>query len=270
MLQVRGNIEPQNLIHNGRFYGNLDDWDGTASINRSIGYPRNGCAQIDAGESITQDVGLTADALYTLHYMYRLASGAALTAGYGSTTQAHTGEQQNVWHEARLEFALDASANDNVTFSAAGGTVYIDAVSLRIGAIPATRGEAAAVVHRRLGTLATEKGLDTCADQNGPNGDYTDAIDEALRATGACGNYGEPDITRVQTSEVNTLLDAIYAAMLQHLQSSYALDSGRSTWLGPRKEQSGDIVQNIAALIGGGGTGRGAQETLYRANGWNR
>lgn len=276
MLRPTGNIEPRNLIQNGRFYGNLDEWGGTATIDRSLGYPRNGCANLDDGGSITQDVGLSNDVLYSLHYFYRLTAGATLTAGYGSTTQELSGETVGVWHEGLLEFALDASENSTVSFAAAGGSIYVDAVTLRIGAIPTTRADIARVVSNRLGSLATDQSLERSSNQTGINGDYTDAIDEALRATGAIGNYGEPDVTKVGIDELNMIYDSTYAAMLQMLQSSYALSSGTQTWLGPRKETTGDIVENIGALLGGGSGssgagGRIAQEALHRdSSGWRR
>lgn len=279
MHRPTGNSELRNLVQNGRFYGNLDEWTGTATIDRSTGYPRNGCAKIEDGQSIAQDAGLSNDSLYSLHYFYRLAPGATLTAGYGSITQAHTGEQVGLWHEGLLQFAVDASASSNVSFSSSGGTAYADAVTLRIGAIPTTRCDIARVVANRLGTLATDQSLSICTSAKGVNGDYTDAIDEALRATGAVGNYGEPDVTKVCLDELNTVIDSAYAAMLQMLQGSYALSSGKQTWLGPRKETAGNTVEHISMLLGGsggrsgsggGGRGRGAQETLHRSNGWRR
>lgn len=281
MLLPTGNAEPQNLIQNGRFYGNLDEWSGTATIDRSIGYPRNGCAKLDSGESITQDVGLGANSLYSLYYFYRLTAGATLTASYDAVTQAHSGDAVGLWHEGLIEFALNESTNASVTFAASGGTAYVDAVVLRSGAIPTTRANIASVVANRLGTLATDQSLDACSNRDGVNGDYTHAIDEALRATGAIGNYGEPDVTRLGVDEINKVYDSAYAAMLQVLQSSYALVSGGRTSLGPRDEWAADVTKNISSLLGGGGgsgrrssggggIGRPAQETLRRDNGWRR
>ncbi len=264
-----------NLLRNGRFYGNLNEWSGTGSIARSLGYPRLGCAEIDDGESISQQVGLTEDALYTLHFFYRLGAGATLTAGYGASIVLTANGTESVWHEAELVFAPDASANDSVTFSAAGGTCYVDAVTLLVGGLPISRGELAGRVHARLGDLATDAGLNSSASASGDQGSYSAAIDEALRAVGAIGKFGEPDITELNAHGVNTLIDSAHMAMLGQLRAKYALET--DVTLGPHRESRSQIVKNISALMGGGadgksggGGGRVSMADLNRTGGWIR
>lgn len=246
-----------NLLLNGGFDGNLNEWDsGDGTIARSLGYPRLGCVQLTAGQSIGQEVGLSADALYTLYFFYRLGSGASLIAKYGSgITQTFTGTV-DPWQEGDLIFALDVGANDSVTFEASGGTVYVDSVALLLGGLPISRDEIATRLSRRLGALATDAGLSTTPAATGPQGDYSEAIDEALRAVGAINRYGDPDVTLVETNQVNDLIEAAQAAMLQVVRTSYALET--DVTLGPRRENRSQIAASIDAMLsGGGGSGGG-------------
>lgn len=267
-----------NLLDNGRFYGNLDEWtpSGAASINRALGYPRAGCVQLDAGASIAQQESASEDSLYTLHYFYRITSGAVLTASYGAFSNTHQTLTPNVWIEGFISFAPDTSLNESVTFAAATATAYIDAVSLLFGALPISRHELAQAAQTRLGALVREKGLLCAPSHLGPDGDYTAAIDEALRAVGAVGPYGEPDVTCVAAGDINNLIDATYGNMLQRLQSDYLLDTDVS--LGPRRENRSQIAQNLARMAGasgagggdGGGGGRIQVAQMSRSGGWER
>lgn len=239
-----------NLLDNGAFLGNLDEWTGTGSILRSDGYPRLGCVQLVVGQSIAQGEDVGSDQLCTLHYFYKLASGGTLTAGYGSVTQTHSGAPTNVWREGVLPFALDANASDNVAFSATGATAYVDTVTLLIGGLALSRGDVATRVARRLATLATDQSLTTVASAKGPEGDYSDAIDEALRQMGACTRYGDPDITRVEPGQVSSLIDAAVTAMLQQLRATYSLKADVA--LGPRRESLSQVAGSIDAMLGQG------------------
>lgn len=242
-----------NLLLNGGFDGNLNEWTG-GTIVRSLGYPRLGCAQLTAGQSIVQRVGTSEDTLYTIHFFFRLESGASLVVSYGSITQTFTGVV-DAWQEGDMIFALDAGANDNVSFAASGGTVYVDSVALLAGGLPISRDEIAVRLERRLGALATDAALSMTPAATGPQGDYSEAIDEALRAVGAINRYGDPDVTRVETAQVNDLIESAQAAMLQVVRASYALET--DVTLGPRREMRSQISASIDAMLGGGKSGGG-------------
>ncbi len=249
-----------NLLLNGGFDGNLNEWSGTGTIARSLGYPRLGCVELAAGQSISQQVGLSEDTLYTLHFFYYLESGAGLIAGYGSgVSQTFTGTV-GAWQEGDMIFALDAGANDSVTLEASGGTVYVDSTALMYGALPISRDEAGVRLERRLGALATDAALSLTPASSGPQGDYSEAIDEALRAIGAVNRWGDPDVTIVRSEQVNELLEGAQMAMLQRLRSSYALETDVS--LGPRKESRSQIAASIDAMLGGGGGGGGVNRRV--------
>lgn len=258
-----------NLLENGHFDGNLDEWAGTGSINRALGYPRLGCVQLDAGESLSQAESLSADVLYTLHYFYRLADGATLTVSYGDVEQTHSGAPSDAWREGVLVFALDADGTDSVTFAASGGVVYVDGVTLVWGALPLTRAAVAEQVADRLSELASDASLSSTATGDKPEGDYTAAIDEALRAVGAVDGYGSPDVTQVLLSKTNDLVESAQMAVLQRLRSRYALKTDVS--LGPRRESYSQIAKSIDEMLSGAGADRRVKmATMHRRNGWRR
>lgn len=253
-----------NLLLNGGFDGNLYGWTGTGVIARSLGYPRLGCVQLAAGQSMSQAVGAGANALYTLHFFYRLGAGASLTAGYGSVTQVFSGGVVDVWQEGVLAFALDVGANSNVTFTASGGTLYVDEVALLLGGLPIARAEIATRLAKRLGALATDAALSSVASASGPEGDYSEAIDEALRSVGALNLWGDPDVTLVRSEQVNDLLESAQTAMLQRLRSSYALET--DVTLGPRRESRSQIATSIDAMLGGGSGGGGGNRRVSQGS----
>lgn len=243
-----------NLLDNGGFHGNLDEWTGTGSILRSDGYPRYGCAQLDDGEYVEQDQDIGADQLHTLHYFYKISTGGTLTATYGSSlSQAHSGVTVEVWHEGALAFALDANGSDSVRFAASGATCYVDSVTLLVGGLSMTRATVATRVARKIAALATEQSLSTDASTDGPEGDYSDAIDDALRGLGCINVYGDPDVTAARSGQVSSLIDGAVAAMVEQLRVTYSLESDVS--LGPRRESRSQIAGMLGELQGGSGGG---------------
>lgn len=246
-----------NLVQNGGFDGNLDRWTGDGTIDRTLGYPRLGCAKLTAGQSIESEaVGLAQDQLYTLHYFYRLATGATLTVAYGSVSQQHTSTPLDAWREGVMQFALDAADSDGVSFAASGGTCYVDSVTLLVGGLAIDRATLVSMITARLRSLVTEAGLSGTASSSGPNGDYTTAIDEALRAVGAVNMHGDPDITQLQATQINDVVDSARVVVLQALRADYALKT--DVQLGPRRESRSQIAGSIDAMLGGGGSGGAA------------
>lgn len=245
------------LLINGGYDGNLDEWDGDGTISRSLGYPRWGCVALAAGQAIRQDVGVGADQLYTLHFFYRLASGATLTAGYGDVTQTFTGTPATTWREGVLYFALDEGddTSEEVEFSAADAAAWVDSVTLLIGGLPISRADIATRTARAIADLASDASYSTTADATkGPEGDYSDAVDEALRQLGAVTRWGDPDVTRLSAAQINDVLEATKTAMLQKYRQTAALKTDVS--LGPRRESQSQIAASIDKMLSGGGEDR--------------
>ena len=259
-----------NLIYYGGFDGAIDAdyWTG-GTICRSLGYPRLGCVELVAGQSVRQGVELSGDQLYTLHYFYQLAVGATLNVTVGAIAQEHTGAPLSVWREGVLGLSVGASIQANVQFTAIDGDCYVDTVSLILGAVPVYRSGLALVVAARLSTLATDAELSTMPSIDGPEGSYSAAIDEALRQVGAVNEWGDPDVCQLEPGQVNVVLEAIQTAMLQQLRSKYALETDVS--LGPRRESRSQIAASIDAMLSGAGSNRRvATGRLFRRGGWER
>jgi len=256
---------PVNILDNGAFHEGLDDWTGTGSVIWSDGYPRSGCAQLDNGEYIEQSESVSQDALYTLHYFYKLSSGATLTVRYGdSISQTHTGAPLSVWREGVLPFAVTESANDTVRLEASGATVYVDTIALIAGGLPTSRAEVATRVATELGDFATEQSYSTTASANGPEGDYSIAIDAALRALGAVTIYGDPDVVLVGAAGVNSIIEETTDAMLQRLRRAYALET--DVQLGPRRESRSQIVGAIGQQLDKGPGAVAVRRLRHRAD----
>lgn len=258
-----------NALINGDFSRGLYQWDGSGTINRSLGYPRLNCAQLAAGQSLRQAYGISEQILYTLHYFYRLATGATLTAGYGSVTQQHTSTPIDVWREGVLAFSVETGeGNDEVEFSASGGVAYVDTISLIGGGLPKSRSEIAALVAGQISAIATDAGYATTANASGPEGDYSAAIDEALRSNAAMNRWGDPDITLLEGSQVNQVIESAKVAMLQKARASYALET--DVTLGPRSESRSQIAGSLDEMLAGvGGNRRISMGPLYRED-WRR
>lgn len=254
-----------NLVPNGGFDGNLDRWSGDGAIDRTLGYPRLGCAKLTTGQAIESEaVGLSADSLYTLHYFYRLATGATLTVACAGISQTHTSTPLDVWREGVMAFALDVADSDGVSFAASGGTVYVDSVTLLVGGLAIDRATLVSMISARLRSLVTEAGLSGTPSASGPNGDYTTAIDEALRAVGAVNVWGDPDITVLLPTQINDVVDSARVVILQALRADYALKT--DVQLGPRRESRSQIATSIDGMLGGGGAGGAAGGRVSVAN----
>ena len=252
-----------NLAVNGGFSRGLYLWAGSGTIERSLGYPRLNCARLAAGQSLGQAVSIGAETYYTLHYFYRLTTGATLTVGYGAITNEHTGAPLDVWREGVLAFSAEAGEeNGSIVLAAAGGLAYVDSVSLLWGALAKSRAEIAGEVAARIRTLAAEKGLVATPGAGGPEGDYTAAIDEALRANGAMNDWGDVDIGQLSAGNINAAIEGATGAMMELIRTMYALDV--DVTLGPRSESRSQISKNLADLIGGG-SGGGVAGTADRS-----
>jgi hypothetical protein len=248
-------LPSRNLLQNGDFSRGLYQWTGDGTITRSLGYPRVNAAQLATGQALSQQIGISEENLYTLHYFYRVGTGATLTVAYGDVSQEHTGAPLDVWREGVLQFAVEAGdGNGAVQISAAGGTAYVDTITLMPGGLPASRAEMAADVAGSLGALATDAGVSTTASASGPEGDYSAAIDEALRAAGAMNRWGDEDVTLLDASRVNDAIEAARASMLQRVRATYALQTDVS--LGPRSESRSQIASSIDEMLAGAGGSR--------------
>lgn len=251
-----------NLLRNGDFSRGLYEWTGTGAISRALGFPRLNCAALDAGESLSQAQGISEQNLYTLHYFYQVATGATLTVGYGAYTNTHTGAPLSVWREGVLAFAVDmGEGNDSVSLSTSGGAAYVDTVTLLAGGLAQSRAGIATLVAARMAAIASDQSFSTTPSATGPEGDYTAAIDEALRAVGCMNSWGDPDVTLLVPAQINAVVESARSAMLQKARADYALQT--DVTLGPRSESRSQIASSLDEILAGGGQG-GGRVTMAR------
>jgi hypothetical protein len=244
-----------NLLRNSDFSRGLYEWTGTGTISRTVGYPRLNAARLAVGQSLSQAQGVSEQVLHTLHYFYQVATGATLTVAYGDVTATHTGAPLDVWREGVLAFAPEVGGgNESVEISAVGGVCYVDTITLLSGGLPVSRAAVAATVADLIAAFATDASLVTTANADGPEGDYSAAVDEALRAIGAMTQWGDPDVTLVLPGQVNDLMEGVKQAMLQRLRATYALDV--DVTLGPRSERRSQIAGSIDEMLAGAGSDR--------------
>lgn len=99
-----------------------------------------------------------------------------------------------------------------------------------------TRAELITIVHKRLGTLATEIGF--LADE----ASYGNAVDYALRSL-----RGDTVIDSVAVEEYNELIDLTEQAAYRELRNRYSLYVDIE--LGPRKEKFSQALKALDKLI---------------------
>lgn len=258
-----------NLLQSGDFSRGLYGWSGSGTISRSLGYPRVNCAQLAAGQSLSQAIGISGEILYTLHYFYRLATGATLTVAYGDVSQQHSGLPADVWREGVLVFSVENDGgNESVVISATGGTAYVDTIALMGGGLPKSRAEIASTVAGMIPELATDAGLVTTPGASGPEGDYSAAIDEALRAIGAMNAWGDIDVTMLGPGQVNNVLEAVKIAVLQRIRGQKALETDVS--LGPRSESRSQIASSLDEMLAGASSDRRPKIARLYHGEWRR
>ena len=141
-----------------------------------------------------------------------------------------------------------------MAFSAAAGAVYVDTVTLMAGGLPKSRAEIAGEVAAQISAIATDAGLSTTPSASGPEGDYSAAIDEALRAVGAMNTWGDPDVTLLGADKVNEVIEQVKVGMLQRVRSKYALEV--DVTLGPRSESRSQIASSLDEMLAGAGGSR--------------
>lgn len=115
------------------------------------------------------------------------------------------------------------------------------------------RATLAQTVHRRLRALAEDAGLSTTASGSQTEGDYTDAIDAALRALGLVDpDTGALDISFAQVAQHNSLIGMVSGEMLVQLEVHYATLTDIK--VGDREEKLSQIRAAVRALGSTAGT----------------
>jgi hypothetical protein len=134
-----------------------------------------------------------------------------------------------------------------------------------------TRAEIAERIDDKLGRLASDRSLSTALSGALTEGDYTYAIDAALRGVNSIDpETGGVDIRYLDPGSVLTVIDVGVHEMLERLQMDYATETDVS--LGPRRESLSQKAATIGAILGSGGASQGSgqvvQRNLRHSHGW--
>lgn len=117
-----------------------------------------------------------------------------------------------------------------------------------------TRATLATLVADRLGAIATDRGYATTGEGSLTEGDYTYAIDAALRDMDLLNSADEPDITEAEVEQYNTLVEVVERYMLQKANRSLSMEVDLQ--LGPRRQSFSQKAKAVRELGQGGGSRR--------------
>jgi|FLYN01.1.fsa_nt_gi hypothetical protein len=246
-------------LTNGRFLHTLDPWTaaGGATYSAGDGDDHYGVAVLPAGSSIRQDLAVVGYRRYTLHLAVKGGNATVTIAdGDGNTVLTTTASgSAGVWTETSITAGLASGTTYRLTISN-GGASSISIDDVWLWWVPKTRAELAAMVHRKLGQLATDASLSTTASGDQTEGSYTDAIDAGLRSVGAIDPETDlADVRWLDAGLLDTCLDAIEREVLERLQRHYAVLTDIK--VGERDEKLSQIGAAIAKLTGSGRPGGG-------------
>ncbi len=254
-----------NLLSNGRFLQDLSNWTAVNAVyNAGDGDDHYGVAVLSTGGGyISQTFTVPRTRLFTFHISVK-AVGANLAStqcqflikdGSGNTviTQNLTGAI-DVWTENTVEVGL--ATGTTYTFliinNNAAGSVKIDDVWIWF--LPMTRANIAARVAEKLGRLADDRSLSTTLSGSRTEGDYTYAIDSALRNIGAINQeIGTPDIRYLTAESLQLTIDEVEREMIEMLQRDYALEV--DVTVGQRRENLSQIGTALGNMAGGNSKG---------------
>lgn len=268
----------RNHLSNGRFLHDLDNWTASgAEYSAGDGDDHYGVAVLSSGGGyIEQAFSLAQLRSYTLNLSVKavggdLSAGQAtvrITDGDGSivTTQNLSGTG-DTWTDNAISLGLAPGTTYTVRITnvSAGDQVKVDDVWLWF--VPITRANIAAAVNRKLGRVATDRSYSTAASGAQTEGDYTDAVDDALRSLGAINpETGLVDVRWLDENLVKSAIDTALQAMLERAAIDYGVEVDIS--LGPHSErlsQKREAVEKLAGLVSGvGGGGGGNQQVTVR------
>lgn len=256
----------RSLLDNGRFLGGLDEWTATggAVYAASDGDDHAGLASLPAGASVAQAFTPDRTRRYILSLSVKTGNATVtIVDSDGRTVLSATATgSAGVWTVTTRAIGLIADETYTLTIANGGaGTILIDDVW--IWYVPKTRAEIAAIVHRKLGGLASDASLSTTASGEQTEGSYTDAIDAGLRSLGALdADTDLPDIRALEAGQLDTLLGLVEGEALALLQRHYATLT--DIRVGERDEKLSQISAQIAKLKPSGGAGGGGGRIVIR------
>jgi hypothetical protein len=259
-------MDERTLIVNGRLFHNLNGWTaaGGAAYSAGNGDSHYGVASLPAGASISQQIAVEYARAYTLHvatYGGNATIGLVDSALNSLPAQTASGVS-SAWTENSITVGLAPGTSYTLTISNGGvSTILVDDIWLWW--VPKTRAELAAIVARKLATLASDASLSTTPAGSQTEGSYTDAVDAGLRGVGAIDEETDlPDIRYLSASLLDSCLAQIERAILEKLQRHYALLV--DTEAEAVKEKFSQIAATLKSFTAGGASGSKSGQVVVR------
>lgn len=260
-------MSERNHLSNGRFWHDLNNWDVSGAVySAGDGDGHYGVAVLSTGgDYIEQDFSVPDLRDYTLHLSAKPT--AALSAGQ-ATIQISDGNGNTLvtlnlvgsagaWQEQTFAVGLVPGTTYTVRITNVSATGDLKVDDAWLWFVPVTRRKIAQAVHRKLRRVATELCYDTATEGEQTEGDYTDAVDEALRSAGAINpETGLPDTRYLDEQSVKTAIDLTMQAMLEMAAIDFGVEVDVA--IGPHREQLSQKREALLKLAGiGGDQGRG-------------
>lgn len=244
-----------NRINNPGFSGNTNNWtlSGNAAYIASQGNDELGAASLpDAGSAISQQFTITMSRPQMADvYVKGTGSGnltMAITNGDGDTVYSNTLTVTTSWANALGQRVGLPQGTYTLTLTYDDVACYVDDVS--VAWVIKTRAELASEAANLLGDLAsTDAGYSTTPSGDDTEGDYTKAVDAALRAVSAVDDAGRPDVRELTEDNVDACVDEVQRYMLHKLHRYYARNATDFSLEG-RTEHYHQRVAAIENLLG--------------------
>ena len=244
-----------NRINNPGFAGNANNWTlgGNAAYIASQGNDELGAVSLpDAGSSISQEFTVTLSQAQMIDVWVKGAGNGNLSLNVvnsdGDTVYTNTLSVTTSWANALGERVGLPQGTYTLTLSYNDVACYVDDVS--VAWVIKFRTELATEAANLLGDLASsDAGYSTAPSGTDTEGDYTQAVDTALRAVGAVDTAGRPDVRELTEDNVDACIDEVQRYMLHRLHRYYARNATDFTLEG-RTEHYHQRVAAIENLLG--------------------
>lgn len=249
-----------NRLFNGEFAGDVSNWTlgGSAVFIVSQGNKELGAVHLPSSGSYVEQAftvgvgrpymvevavkGVSSTGTVTLTISNSTGTVYTTTLAFGTAWVTRSERVGLAWGDYTLRLTFNS------------GAVYVDDVS--VAWVVKTRSELAASVAGRLGILATQASMTAVPNGTATEGDYTDPVNEGLRAVGACDQAGREDVRFLENDALSGCLEEIELAMLKKLQRYWTTKTDYA--IGPRQEHMNQIGAALLALTGGAVGGRPA------------
>ena len=249
-----------NNLTNGRFEHDADGWTLSAGAEyvASDGDDHSGIIVLPWNEYIEQPFSIIGARLETIHMSLKSALALAtdrvivrIMDGEGNAvlTYSPVVPSRDTWTIVTRDIGLAQGATYTFRITNNYPTdVKVDDVWIWDVAI--TRRQLAMRVHEKLGGLTSSDVTLTYAPATDkPEGDYTSAIDTALREIGAIHPVTRlAEIRAVDIFDVDLLLDSTEREMLERIENEYITKVDLT--VGPHRESFSQIASALRARIG--------------------